>query len=209
MNIIVADDHELIGKGVLAFFGQHAPEFNVLCATNKSQVIFHLKEQPIDLIIQDVQFGNSDAREIISDFRALKKDLKIVALSSHADAFTVKSVLASGVDSYVSKTASLDELLKGVRATLNNEKFISSDIQNNLVNSFLEKDNSAVKIKLTNRELEVLNGIQDEQSTREIAESLHISEKTVEGYRSSLLMKFKVKNVAGLVKQAILQGYIK
>ncbi len=209
MDIIVADDHGLIGEGIISFFQENAPEFEVSFAKNKSKLIFLLKEQTYDLIIQDVQFGEVDAREIIQEIKLIQPNIKIVALSSHVDAFTVKSVLATGIDSYVSKTAPLEELIHAVRETLNGKKYISKDITENIANSFLTDDKENTNIRLTNREIEVLDGIQNELSTKEIAAKLFISEKTVEGYRSSLLMKFQVKNVAGLIKKAILQGFVK
>ena len=209
MKIIVADDHALIGEGIISFFEENAPEFEVYFAKNKSKLIHFLKEQSFDLIIQDVQFGEVDAREIIQEIHILQPNIKIIALSSHVDAFTVKSVLATGINSYVSKTSPLEELILAVKETLNGVKYISKDITENIANSFLSNEKENVKIRLTKRELEVLDGIQNELSTKEIAAKLFISEKTIEGYRSSLLMKFQVKNVAGLMKKAILQGFIK
>jgi len=209
MKIIVADDHALIGEGIISFFEENAPDFEVSFAKNKSKLIYLLKEESFDIIIQDVQFGEVDAREIIQEIRIIQPNIKIVALSSHIDAFTVKSVLATGVNSYVSKTSPLDELILAVKETLNDVNYISKDIRENIANSFLSDEKDSAKIRLTKRELEVLDGIQNELSTKEIAAKLFISEKTIEGYRSSLLMKFQVKNVAGLMKKAILQGYIK
>jgi len=209
MKIIVADDHELIGEGIISFFEENAPEFEVYFAKNKSKLIYLLKEQSFDLIVQDVQFGEVDAREIIQEIHLIQPNIKIVALSSHIDAFTVKSVLATGINSYVSKTSPLEELILAVKDTLNGVKYISKDITENIANSFLSNEKEKTKIRLTKRESEVLDGIQNELSTKEIAVKLFISEKTIEGYRSNLLMKFQVKNVAGLIKKAILQGFVK
>ncbi len=209
MKIIVADDHELIGEGIISFFEENAPEFEVYFAKNKSKLIYLLKEQSFDLIVQDVQFGEVDAREIIQEIHLIQPNIKIIALSSHIDAFTVKSVLATGINSYVSKTSPLEELILAVKDTLNGVKYISKDITENIANSFLSNEKEKTKIRLTKRESEVLDGIQNELSTKEIAVKLFISEKTIEGYRSNLLMKFQVKNVAGLIKKAILQGFVK
>lgn len=204
MDIIVADDHSLIGEAIHDFFKNNAPEFKIHIAVNKSEVISILQNKTISLIVQDVQFGNIDAREYINEIKKLSPGLKIMALSSHIDAFTIQSVLASGADSYLSKTASLEEVLKGVKSTLNNEQFLSADVKKRLSN----QTNHTGKIHLTRREKEVLNEIQNGLSTKEIAETLFLSQKTIEGYRSGLLLKFDVKNVAGLVKKAILHGFV-
>ncbi len=209
MKIIVADDHELIGKGIVSFFQENAPEFEVAYAKNKSKLVFLLKTAPYDLIIQDIQFGNVDAREIVDELIDLQAGIKIVALSSHVDSYTVQSVLALGVQSYVSKTAPLDELVIAVRKTLEGEGYISKDIRENIANSILKNSKEEKEIRLTKREKEVLICILDELSTKEIAQKLFLSEKTIEGYRSNLLIKFQAKNVAGLIKRAILHGFVK
>src|SRR5690606_2564619 len=122
------------------------------------------------------------------------------------DEFTVKSALAAGCSGYVSKSSPLEEILEAIQAITKGKQFVSKDIRDAMLTNLMNGESD--KIKLTKRELEVLKAIQDELSTREIAEKLFLSEKTIEGYRSNLFLKFQVKNVAGLVKQAILQGYI-
>lgn len=204
MDIIIADDHSLIGEAIHNFFQNNAPEFKVHVAINKPEVISILQARNISLIIQDVQFGDIDAREYITEIKKITPGLKIMALSSNVDAYTIRSVLASGANSYLSKTSPLKEILRGVKETMSNQQFLSPDVKKALENRINNND----IIHLTRREKEVLNGIQDGLSTKEIATVLFLSQKTIEGYRSSLLIKFDVKNVAGLVKKAILHGFV-
>lgn len=90
---------------------------------------------------------------------------------------------------------------------MDGQTFLSSDIKEKLSNSALF-GKGANEISLSDREIKILLAIQNEFSTKEIAQQLHLSEKTIEAYRSNLFLKFEVKNVAGLVKKAILNGYI-
>lgn len=205
MKIIVADDHELIASGIRSFLMKKNDNIYVDSALNVQQLNQLLLSHSYTVLLQDIRFGDTDARTFIKDIKYKFPNLRLIALSSHVDAFTVKSSLASGFDAYVSKSSPVDEIYLAIEAVLINKQYVSSDIEQGMLSSFLTENK---QLKLTNRELEVLKGIHDELSTKEIAAKLFLSEKTIEGYRSSLFLKFDVKNVAGLVKQAILHGFV-
>ena len=205
MKIIVADDHELIASGIRSFLLSKNESIIVDNALNLSQLNSLLAANSYTVLLQDIRFGDTDARTFIKELKSKFPALKIVALSSHSDEFTVKSSLASGFDAYVSKSAPVQEVFLAIETVLLDKQYVSSDIEKGMLSSFLTERK---QLKLTNRELEVLKGIHDELSTKEIAAKLFLSEKTIEGYRSSLFLKFDVKNVAGLVKQAILHGFV-
>lgn len=206
MKILVADDHEIIASGIRSFLTDKLGALEVKSAVNLAQLKQILAKEKFDILLQDIRFGNDDGRTFLSEIRKMHPDLLIVALSSHTDEFTVKSALAAGCSGYVSKSSPLEEILEAIQSITKGKQFVSKDIRDAMLTNLMNGESD--KIKLTKRELEVLKAIQDELSTREIAEKLFLSEKTIEGYRSNLFLKFQVKNVAGLVKQAILQGYI-
>ncbi len=208
MKILVADDHELISSGVISYYSIHYPEIIVKSAKNKSELIFQLNETDYTILIQDLQFGKDDGRELLSLIKTIRPDIKTLVLSSHIDPFSIKSAMSVGFDGYVSKSAPIAELPKAIEEILAGKSYFSSDVQTQFTEAAINGDFSAGIIQLTDREKEVLKGIQDELSTKEIAQQLHLSEKTIEAYRANLFVKFQVKNVAGLVKQAILNGFI-
>lgn len=207
MTILVADDHELIGNGIVSYYATHYPETTVHTAKNKSELIYKLNTDSYDLLIQDLRFGKDDARELFSEIRRLQPNLKVIVLSSHTDTFSVKSAMSLGFDGYVSKGGAITDLPKAIEAVLAGETYLSPDIKEKLSMAAIN-GKAGASIELSARELEVLMGIQNELSTKEIAQQLHLSEKTVEAYRSNLFLKFEVKNVAGLVKKAILNGFV-
>lgn len=208
MKLLVADDHELISGGVISFYNKHYPEIYVVSAKNKSELIYQLNETNFSVILQDLQFGKEDARKILSLIKSIRPEIKAIILSSHIDPFSIKSAIASGYDGYISKSAPIAELPVALQEVLNGKTYFSSDVQERFTEAAIKGEFSSELIQLTEREKEVLMGIQNELSTKEIALQLHLSEKTIEAYRSNLFVKFGVKNVAGLVKQAILNGYI-
>ncbi|MBD3636234.1 MAG: response regulator transcription factor [Crocinitomicaceae bacterium] len=118
-------------------------------------------------------------------------------LSSLDDKYTIQFFLNAGVEGYIIKSDSIVDILNGVGKILSGETYYSELVENKLE----QEENNIV---LTPREKEVLGVILEEKSTKEIAEQLHISEKTVEMHRSNLFLKLEVKNLAGLVKKSIL-----
>lgn len=208
MKILIGDDHELISSGIMAHFTSNGRTDEFKSAKNKQELIQHLNNETFDVLILDVQFGKDDARQIIREIDEMGINLKKIALSSYEDEMTVKSVLASGFQSYVSKRAPLHELIEAVEFVSKGEQYISKDLEKKLFASLFSKDAFSEDIRLTKREKEVLAQIQAGLSTKKIAEKLFLSEKTVETYRSNLLLKFQVKNVASLVRESILKGFV-
>lgn len=208
MKIVIGDDHELISAGIIANFAVNGRKDKFQTAKNKSELIHYLNNEAFDVLILDVQFGKDDARQIIQEIEEIAPAMKKIALSSHEDEVTVKSVLAAGFQSFVSKSAPLEELIEAVESVLKDEQYISSELKKKLFNSLFSNDAFSGEIRLTKREKEVLGQIQAGLSTKKIAEKLFLSEKTVETYRSNLLLKFQVNNVASLVRESILKGFL-
>lgn len=208
MKLLIGDDHELISMGIMSSFLSSGRTDEIKAAKNKTELLQFLKDETFDVLILDVQFGEDDARKVIKEVLTIQSEIFRIAISSFQDELTVKSVLAAGFQGYVSKTAPLSELVDAVTVVTSGEQYISKDLEKKLFASLFGKNDSTGDIKLTKREKEVLEQIQAGLSTKEMAEKLFISEKTIETYRSNLLLKFQVKNVASLVRESILKGFV-
>jgi len=201
MTIVIAEDHSLIVEGLRALL--EAKGHAVNHARNDLELFSILRSKSIDVLIQDIRFGKIDARTIIPTIREEFPDVRILALSSLDDLASIQSVLATNVSGYVIKNEPTNLILEAIETIQNGNTYLSPEVQSVLVRKSVQSD----EILLSEREKSVLKGILDEKSTKEIAEVLFVSEKTVEHYRSSLFSKFDVKNVSGLVKKAILLGF--
>ncbi len=208
MNILVSDDHQLILDGIGSFLKSNYPESTVSFAKTKSALIHALKSESFDILLQDVRLGKDDAREFIKEIFEAQADVKVIIVSTLFDTLTVKTLLNQGVHGYVIKVDGLEEIQQAIEAAQNGDVYLSQALQKQLISSSLTNSDSSQEVHLTQREREVLREILNEKSTKVIADTLSISEKTVEGYRANLFVKFDVKNVAGLVKKAILQGFM-
>lgn len=200
-NIVIAEDHSLIVEGLRGLF--ETKGYTVLHAANEVELLAILRSAEVGILIQDIRFGSVDARKLIPLVRAEFKELPILALSSLDDFASIQSVLSTQVNGYVVKTEPTSVLLEAVQSLESGKTFLSPEVQKVLMGNVRTTD----EIILSEREKAVLNGILNEKSTKEIADVLFVSEKTVEHYRGSLFSKFDVKNVSGLVKKAILLGF--
>ncbi len=201
MNIVIAEDHDLIVDGLRTLLESYG--YTIFHAPDADALTELLQKQPVDLLIQDIRFGKVDARTLIPTIRETYPQLKILALTSLDNQATIQSVLATDVHGYVIKSESTATIIEAIEKIQSGKIYLSNEVQTIL----LGKSDYLPEVMLSEREKEVLKGILDEKSTKEIAESIFVSEKTVEHYRSSLFVKFDVKNVSGLVKKAILLGY--
>lgn len=204
MKILLADDHFLVLDGLEVLLSTFDFVEKTKSALNYMELKNILEEEHFDVLLLDIHFGKHDGREIIQEIRQLMPEMKIIALTSHSDSTTIKSSVNVGFDGYLLKIDGREEIEKALKAVTNNEKYFSPKTQQ----TFFEMSTSKNKIELTEREKEILQLIVQEKTTKEIAEQLCVSEKTVETHRASIMQKLEVKNIAGMVKKAILKGLV-
>lgn len=201
-NILIADDHNLIMDGFEQKLKLWNPEVRIFKAKNKPTLMEILAHESIDVLFQDVVFGQHDAREFVAEIKNKYPDLSIVIMSTLTDATTVNALLKQGASGYISKVDDSSELIRALDAISKGDLFLSPDIQNRRLRASAEKS-----VFITAREERVLRLIVEGKTSKEIAETLNISIKTVETHRSNLFAKFGARNVVELVKRAIFEGY--
>ncbi|MEX2485772.1 MAG: response regulator transcription factor [Brumimicrobium sp.] len=207
-SILIADDHKIIVEGLQKLISLNLDQFILYTAHNKGEIFSCLENNKIDLILLDLKLGQNDSRLFIKDILSNHKNLKIVIVSSFEEIDNINHVLRMGCHGFIGKSESSTHILKAIMMVLDGEKYISGHVKK----LFEEKKTGIMdetdQIQLTKREREVLTETLKEKSIKEIAETLFVTEKTVENHRSSLFIKFDVKNVSGLVKKAILSGFL-
>ena len=204
MRILLADDHFLVLDGLEVLLSTFEFVEKTQSALNYIELKDVLNKESFDVLLLDIHFGKHDGREIIGEIKQLVPGMKIIALTSHSDSVTIKSSVNAGFDGYLLKIDSRDDIEKALKAVINNEKYFSPKTQQ----VYFETHTTKNKVELTEREREILQLIVQEKTTKEIAEQLCLSEKTVETHRGSIMLKLDVRNIAGMVKKAIMQGLV-
>lgn len=214
INIILADDHEIFRRGLEVTLKRIPYIENVYHAETGIEVLHLLKTTPaVDIIIMDIRMPQMDGIEATRQIRMHYKDIKIVALSMMDDKASISQMFKAGANGYLLKNTNKLELQEAIESVLGGKKYFARDVSSLLANIEMDyfpiPQRSVFNTEITSREMEVLQLICHQYSTREISEMLSITEKTVEGHRKMLLEKTRSKNIAGLVWYAMQIGIIK
>lgn len=209
-NLIIADDHKMFIDGLMSIL-REAPEFSVTTtAKNGTQVVKYLDINGVDdlhLLITDLTMPEIDGIELNKIVKEKYPKLKTLVVSMHVDGTMIDKLVRSNVDGYVPKNAEKEELLNAMRTIVKGEKYFSAEIKRAYTDTMFENKKQE-EISLTEREVEVLKLIAEENTTQEIADTLFLSKHTIESYRKNLISKLQVKNLAGLTKHAIKMGLL-
>lgn len=205
MYVLLADDHTIVLDGLELLLSTFEFVTKVEKAVDETTLDHILESNSLpNVILLDVVFGTSDGREICKRIKKQYSGIKLIALTSYSDTATVKSSIQAGFDGYLLKSEDRETVMQALQVVAEGEQFFSPQVKN----TFFQQSVSRNKASLTRREEDVLRLILDEKTTREIAEELFISEKTVENHRANLMLKLDAKNLAGLVKKAISTGLV-
>jgi two-component system response regulator NreC len=212
IRVLVADDHTIVRDGICALLGLAADIEVVGEATDGREALEKVKELAPDVVLMDVAMpimgGLEATRRIRKDF----PQTKVLALTQYADKEYVFPVIQAGANGFISKAAASLELTMGIRSVHRGESFLSPAVARLLVEDYQQGGNSRSETdpydQLTDRERDVLKLIAEGYTTQEIADTLVISRKTVEGHRTSLMGKLDIHNRIDLVKYALRKGII-
>lgn len=210
-RIVIADDHGIMRDGLRALLTGEKDFEVVGTAANGREAIRAAEKYKPDLIIMDVSMPLTAGPEAIVHIKKRMPSMRVLVLTFHTDDQHIHAALQSGADGYILKDDSRQELLTAVRAVLAGKSFISPAVCNRVVNGYLgergDRGGGAPALKgiesLTTREREVIKLIAEGYRTRQIAEFLSLSPKTVEKHRSNLMRKLSLRSAAAVTAYAI------
>jgi two-component system, NarL family, response regulator NreC len=209
VHILVADDHKIVREGLIALLQKH-PHMQVVGeAEDGRQAVQLAGELHPEVVIIDIGMPELNGIEATRQIVVENPGVKIIALSMHSDKRFVKGMLKAGAAGYLLKYCASEELITAIQMVMANRVYLSHDITGIVVEDYVQKlvdtDSSAFQA-LTPREREVLQLLAEGRSTRQIAEALHVSVKTIEVHRKQMMDKLGLQNLAELVKYAIREG---
>lgn len=208
IRVVVIEDHHLVRQGIIKLL-ESANDLDVVGdADDGAQAISLAKSLRPDVMILDIAMPQLDGLQTLAEIRKLEIRPQIVILSMHADPGMIRQALQGGALGYVIKQSVADELIAAVRAAKNGSIYLSSGISGVITNNFFTEDPKNLLDRLSPREREVVRGIVEGYSTRQIAESLRTSVKTVEKQRRDAMRKLEVDNLASLVRISLELGLV-
>ncbi|MFK7787552.1 MAG: response regulator [Crocinitomicaceae bacterium] len=212
IRIGLIDDHQLFREGIKSLLSSTFWISFVLEASSEEEFFTQLKTTIPDIILLDLELGDSDGIEIIKKLKISHPDLKIIMLTMHGEDRMISYLMEIGANAYLPKDSNQTELEIAIKSTYEDGVYFSPHVAKIMLKQVQQKEDSIPELnnpyQLTKRELEVLLMISKEHTTPEIAEHFFLSTRTIEGYRKNLMSKLGVKNSAGLIMKAIKENII-
>jgi DNA-binding NarL/FixJ family response regulator len=205
MRILLTDDHAVLLDGLKKILEGETDLNVVATATSAQETLDLLTRKEVDLLITDYNLPDEDGLSLVRKVKRKYPDLKVVVLSMHDEGHLVKEILKEGINGYVLKKDSHNELINAIYAVKNGKVYLSSDVNTMLMHGLHGEGEQKL---LTDREREILKLISQEYTNKDIAESLFISERTVETHRKNIFRKTGTNNLVGLIKYAYANNLI-
>jgi len=211
-RVLIVEDHHLLRQGLRAMIAA-LPDFEVISeARDGKEAVRHAVELQPDLILMDLSLPRMTGIEATVQIKGRLPRIRIIALTAFKTDEYVHEALRAGVDGYVMKDISYEELVAALRSVMTGKKFLSPDVSGQLVNTFLRRGATPRPIspweKLTTRERGILKLIAEGRTNRSTAAFLNVSPKTVEKHRGNLMRKLGLCNVGELTLVALAKGLI-
>ncbi len=209
-QIILADDHILLRQGIKSIIESSNDMAVIGEAGDGLELIKLLKSVTPHLVILDISMPNLRGIEAIREIKTICPSVKILILSMHKEKEYIYHAFSAGADGYLLKEDTDTELFTAIKAVQSNEIYLSPFLSKELTGDFVELLSRGGKFPdepLSIREREVLKLLSEGKASREIADLLFISTRTVEHHRASIMKKLNLKNIPDLVKYAIRKGY--
>jgi DNA-binding NarL/FixJ family response regulator len=204
-RVFLIDDHPIVRQG-LALFIDREPDLMVCGeADGASSALQAIRDAMPDFIVLDISLDGPDGLELLKALRSEYPNLPVLILSMHDESAYAERALRAGANGYIMKQEATEKVLTAIRQILRGDVYLSDRLTKRMLQQFIHgavppRDPLA---KLSDRELEVYRLIGAGHGTRQIADELHVSTKTVESYQAHIKEKLSLRNARELVQHAI------
>lgn len=206
-TVLLADDHDIVAEGLRRILETNYDVVGVV--SNGRSLLTAAQQLKPDIIVVDVSMPLLNGIEAARRIHKTSEKIKIVFLSMHPDAAYVTEAFRAGASAYILKISASTEILTAVRYALQGKTYLSPSIDRAALDAHIERgQRSRQSPKLSSRQREVLQLVAEGRNTKEIAEILHVSPRTVEFHRHRIMETLGVHGTAGLVQYAIKQRII-
>ena len=208
-RIVLVDDHELVREGISALLQTQSDLEVVGFAANGRDALKLVRDLSPDLVVMDVSMPEMNGIEATRQVVHQQDRVKVLALSVHSDNNFVIEMLKAGASGYLLKDSAFSELIQAIQIIMRGHLYLSPSLTSVVVRDYVDRlpdREEAPGSSLTGREREVLQLVAEGKTTREIAELLHLSARTVETHRQNIMNKLDKPTLADLIKYALREG---
>ncbi len=205
-KVFVVDDHPIVRQGLSLLINQESDLFVCGEAEEMHSALPAIQAANPDILIVDISLNGPDGLELLKNARLTSPRLPVLILSMHDESIYAERALRAGANGYIMKQEATERVLVALRRILSGEIYVSDRIANSMLQHYVRGSNPTERSsvsELTDRELEVFRLIGEGQGTRQIAETLHLSVKTVESYQAHIKEKLCLRSARELVQHAV------
>jgi DNA-binding NarL/FixJ family response regulator len=203
--VFVVDDHPIVRQGLALLINQESDLTVCGQAEEMHSALRAIQNNRPDILIVDISLSGPDGLELLKNIRLTSPRLPVLILSMHDESIYAERALRAGANGYIMKQEATEKVLVAIRRILSGEIYVSDRIANSMLQHYVRGNppgHSSIA-DLTDRELEVFRLIGEGQGTRQIAEALHLSVKTVESYQAHIKEKLSLRSARELVQHAV------
>ncbi|MFZ5999901.1 MAG: response regulator [Bacteroidota bacterium] len=202
IKVMLADDHALIREGFRSLLGKNELFEIVGEAENGKELMQLITQSTPDVVLVDINMPQMSGLEVLEQTKKSRPEIKFIILTMHEEREYIKRALTAGAEGYLLKNVEKAELEKAIKTVFEGGKYFSPLITNILA-EYVAKPSTAPAAEISPREKEVLELVAQGFSTKQIADKLDISVRTVESHRINMLKKLEVSNTAELIRKSI------
>jgi DNA-binding NarL/FixJ family response regulator len=211
LQILLVDDHEIVREGVKLLVNSQSDMKVVGEASNGEIAIKKTGELNPDIVLMDVSMPELNGMKATRRIRRLYPNVKILTLTRHTDDGYLQQLIQAGANGYILKQSAPNELINAIRVIGAGKSYIDPALTEKVMGGYIRQStalSNASKVRITDREAEVIRYIAWGYSNKEIAERLQISVKTVEAHKANSMKKLGMSSRIDIVRYAILQGWM-
>jgi DNA-binding NarL/FixJ family response regulator len=205
-RVFLVDDHPIVRQGLMLLINQE-PDLTVCGqAEDMQSALQAIPDARPEIMVVDISLNGPDGLELLKNIRMKHPVMPVLILSMHDESIYAERALRAGANGYIMKQEATDKVLTALRRILNGEIYVSDRVGSTMLQHYVRGTSLATQssvAELTDRELEVFRLIGEGHSTRQIAEELHLSVKTVESYQAHIKEKLSLRSARELVQHAI------
>lgn len=205
INIILADDHQLILDGILGLLEDEMGINIVATCNNGLEVLENLSDLNVDLLVLDLDMPKMNGLQCAEEVQKRYPNVKIAILTMHQEKALIQKFIEFGVKGYFLKTIQKDELIHAIKTIANGGEYFPADVTKALIQKQAVTPTvtqSPLLAELTEREIEIIRLVSQGFSNKEIGEKLFISPRTADTHRTNIMRKLDLHNVAEMVRFA-------
>lgn len=199
-TILIADDHSVVRQGISLVVRELFPNAVIHSAGSFKDTLRITKETKLDLLILDINFPDGNSINIIPEVKTLQPDLKILIFTAYDESIYAMRYLNAGVSGYLNKGCTEDEMKHAIKSMVSTGKYVTQNIKDKILDSYISKTPINPLEKLSIREVEVARLLIKGYGNLEISELLQIKKTTVSTFKNRVFEKLEIDNLAALIE---------